>query len=109
MTEVLPAGPQSRAPWWLVLVAVTHTALGVVKGSEDGDDSLLWLAVPFVALTLVAAGLVALGARWAGTLAVVLTCFALAFAVLLVGAYLVGLFHLPQALVAVLITHRSTA
>lgn len=107
MADVLPVPKRSLTPVWLLLVAASHLALGLEEGWADHDLSLLWLAIPFELLTLLAAGLVALRRAWARTAAVLLTSLAVVLALLLVPLYLVGLFHLPQAIAALVITARS--
>lgn len=91
----------------LLLLALSHGALGVYKGLEDGDFSLLWFAAPLALLTLVAALLVEPGARRRNTTALVLTCTAAVLSALAVPLYLLGLFHLPQAVAAVVVVARG--
>lgn len=95
-----------RPARWLVVLAGAHTALGLEEGLLDGGDyGLLWVALPFVVLTLGAAASV----RRLPILAVALCAVALVLAVLGLGIYLLGLFHLPQAVLALLVTARASA
>lgn len=100
-------GRLPRAPLWLLLLAASHMSLGIWLGFEDGDFGLLYLALPFIGLTALAAWLVSLRREWAHACTVVLTSLLLALALFLVPAYLIGLYHLPQAIAALVITARA--
>ncbi len=91
----------------LLLIAASHAALGLCEGFADGGDfSLLWIDAFFSVPTLAVAGLflsrnqVALGAAFAGSVLL------LTLSVMAVGLYLLGLFHLPRAAAAVVVTRR---
>ena len=91
----------------LLVLALLHSALAVYLGLTDGGDySLLWVAAPLMALTALAAVAVLGQAPWRATAAIVLTSLALALTVALVPAYLVGLFHLPQSVLALAVALR---
>jgi hypothetical protein len=91
-----------------VLVAASHTFLGFAEGWFDGGDySLLIVAAPFVVLTVLAAALVSLRRHWARVTALVLTSLGVWGALWLVPLYTLGLWHLPQAIAALVITVRA--
>jgi hypothetical protein len=94
------------APVLLGFGAVMHAFLAVRVGLSDGDYSLLWLAAPLMALTGLAAGFAARRAPWAAYVALVLTSVVLVLALLLLPIFLVGLFHLPQAVFGVIVAAR---
>lgn len=97
-----------RVALGLVALAASHTALGVWVGLFDGGDySLLYFAVPFVGLTLLAALLVCLSPQWRPGVVQVPLVLAAVLAGLTVPLYLLGLFHLPQAVVAVGLVLRA--
>lgn len=85
----------------LVLLAGSHTLLALYGGLHDGDFSMLWLGLPFAALTLLAALVVGLWPRWQRSVVLVPLALAVFGAFLLVPIYGLGLLHLPQALLAV--------
>lgn len=104
-----PAPDQYRATTaaLLLLAAVSHAALGVHEGLFDGGDySLLFIAAPLMLLTVLAAACSACGAAW---MSLGLTLFSLVVAFLLIGVYLIGLFHLPQAVFAMVVAARALA
>ena len=96
------------APLQLVVLAAAHCAPGLYLGPLDGGDySLLWLALPFVVLTLLAAAARTVrhpAARW---VAVALTRLTVLAAFMTIGLYLIGLMHLPQAAAATAVAARS--
>ena len=71
----------------LMVVAAAHPVPGVWLGRQDGDYSLLWVALPFVVLTLLAAAAAQL--RWP-VVALVLAALSFALAVAAVPVYLLG-------------------
>ena len=76
----------------------------MVQGLENGDFSLLYVAAPVDGHTLLAAAAAAsssVAVRYGGVL---LTSLTAALAVLLLSAYGLGLFHLPQALLATVLS-----
>ncbi len=94
-----------REQAWLLLVAFAHTWPALWLGATDGDVSLLWVALPFVVLTLVAAAVVR---RWPGV-SLTLCVIAATLSVMSVGLYLLGLLHLLQCAVALVVCVRAAS
>ena len=88
----------------LLVLAVLHASLGVFKGLTDGGDySLLWFALPLMTLTALAA-IAALGrSPWLRQVPVVLTTIGLVLSLLALPVYGLGLFHLPQSVLALVV------
>ena len=94
-----------RAPLLLGALAVAHAAPAVWMWL-GGAAFLLPFAVPFVGLTLLAALASAVPHPAGGWTAVALTAVAVPLAVLALLAYLIGLLHLLQAVLALCVALR---